>query len=255
MAEHEEPDDEVLLLAWRGGDRRAGSILLGRHYHRIARFFCAHHHGDWEELTQSTFLGCVEGIQRFRGEASFATFIFAIAHKKLLKQLRDQSRGQRRVDWVDLGHDVANVWQEAPRLQSEISQRVLATLRTLPNDTQDMLELHYWEDESIRAIAARFGLPEGTIKARLHRGRRQLMAEFPELTEPAEELEIMRSALELWADELTCRRGHDEAENFAPNATTRVQGEQSVRHEQLPPSLETLPLSHRRSDGARGHRL
>lgn len=231
MNEYEELDDETLVLAWRGGDRRAGAVLVGRHYHRIARFFCARRRSDWEELTQSTFLGCIEGIERFRGEASFGTFIFAIAHKKLLKQLREQSRDQRRAGCVDVEHDLVDTCAWTPEIAGVMHLQVLAALRSLPDDTQLMLRLHYWENQSIRALAARFGVPEGTIKARLHRGRRQILAEFAELAETTGEFEVMRCGLELWADHLARTCGIDEAVNLALDATTLARMEQPHCHE------------------------
>lgn len=250
-----EPDDEALLLAWRAGDRHAGSILVGRHYHRIARFFCARRRNDWEELTQSTFLGCVEAIQRFRGEASFSTFIFAIAHKKLLKRLREQSRGQRRAQSVDVDSESGDSGSWALGPEIAMRQRVLAILRTLPLDTQVMLELHYWQNEGIRAIAVRFGLPEGTIKARLHRGRQQILGELAGLGGSARDLEIMRRALELWADELISGGGSDEPVKLACDATTRSGGEQPRGHEHHPPFLQTVPPAPRHRSGPRSRSL
>jgi RNA polymerase sigma factor (sigma-70 family) len=237
-----ELDDETLLRAWRSGDRGAGEILIARHYDRIARFFRARRRSDWEELTQSTFLGCIEAIQRFRGEASFTSFIFAIAHKKLLKQIRDQTRSERRSRAIDVESDPADGSSWSRGSASAIHQRLLRTLRAMPVDTQIMLELHYWENQGIRAIAARFGLPEGTIKARLHRGRQQIMAEFAGLEGSPSDFEIMRHALEQWADELN-EGAPGEPVKLAANATTRVGGEQPRHHEPPPPLLQTLSHS------------
>jgi RNA polymerase sigma factor (sigma-70 family) len=257
MAEHGEPDDETLLLAWRAGDRRAGSILMARHYHRIARFFCARHRPDWDELTQSTFLGCIEGMQRFRGEASFATFLFAIAHKKLLKQLRDQSRDERR---ATAAAEVDDASMEAPTSPSEapdaLRQHVLASLWRLPDDTQVMLQLHYWENTSIRAIAARFELPEGTVKARLHRARQQILAECAGLDGASQKFEIIRGALEIWADHEVRECGNDDAVNPARHATTPARREQPDCHEeQNPRSSQPVPRRPGRDRGVRGYRV
>ncbi|MCA9708401.1 MAG: sigma-70 family RNA polymerase sigma factor, partial [Myxococcales bacterium] len=75
----ERSDDEQLLARWRGGDAQAGAALFERYYEAIARFFVNKVGLDCGDLVQATFLGCLEGLERFRGEASFRTLLFAIA--------------------------------------------------------------------------------------------------------------------------------------------------------------------------------
>ena len=86
--------DAQLLAAWAGGDKAAGEALFERHFEAVARFFRNKLPADaaHEDLIQQTFLGCVEARERFRGEASFRSFLFAIAHRQLSKHWRTRSR-------------------------------------------------------------------------------------------------------------------------------------------------------------------
>ncbi|MFY0540440.1 RNA polymerase sigma factor [Nannocystis pusilla] len=88
--------DSQLLTAWRGGDQAAGEALFARHFASIARFFRNKIHGDIEELIQRTFLGCLEGQQRFSGEGSFRGFLFGIARNVLYNQCGRTTATARR---------------------------------------------------------------------------------------------------------------------------------------------------------------
>lgn len=53
-------DDEQLLGAWRSGDRAAGEELARRYFERVFAFFASKVGGEAEDLTQKTFLACVQ---------------------------------------------------------------------------------------------------------------------------------------------------------------------------------------------------
>lgn len=61
-----------------------------------------------------------------------------------------------------------------PAGPSEDTVAVVAALRTLTAPVREAVTLYYLGDRSIEQIAAETNTPAGTIKARLHRGRRQL---------------------------------------------------------------------------------
>ena len=93
MSELDALSDEILLARWREGEARAGAVLIARHHESLARFFLTKAGTDGEDLVQATFLGLLGGgLERFRGEASFRTFLFAIARNKLLEYIRARVR-------------------------------------------------------------------------------------------------------------------------------------------------------------------
>ena len=87
MCKGRDDDDFALLEAWRRGDRVAGAVLFERHYECVARFF---HNKVSEEaqedLLHDTFEGCLKAVARFRGQARFRNFLFAIARNVLIRQ-------------------------------------------------------------------------------------------------------------------------------------------------------------------------
>jgi len=204
-------DERALFLAWCDGDKRAGARLFDRHYEPIARFF----HNKVDEATradlvQATFLACTEAKDRFRGDASFRTFLFAIAHNQLRKHYKKQrSEGARRSAPQGDGPDFAevSVADLAPSASSlfrarEEQRLVLEGLRHIPIECQEVLELHYWERMETAEIAEIIGVPQGTVKSRLQRGRRLLQEKLEKLALSADLLASTLSDLDGWAQGL-----------------------------------------------------
>ena len=172
---HQRPtSDHGLLAAWRDGDLDAGALLFERHYASVARFFGSKVSRDCEDLIQATFLACLEGIDRFRGESSFRTLLFAIARNKLCRYLREQQREIRRrrpAPPAIAANEPSTTSLLAARSER---QHLLGALRHLDLESQMMLELHYWEAMTVRDIAAVLELPVNTVKTRMRRARLRL---------------------------------------------------------------------------------
>jgi RNA polymerase sigma factor (sigma-70 family) len=169
-----DPDHE-LLDRWRVGDRAAGEALFARHFDSLCRFFvtkCP----DPDELVQRTLLACVTAREQFRGEASFRTYLFAIARHELYHHLRRQRRDGERLDF-SVTSVAELVTTPATRLARQAEhRRVVEVLRTLPVDQQTLLELYYWEDVEIADLAVIFDASANAIRIRLHRARQALRA-------------------------------------------------------------------------------
>jgi RNA polymerase sigma-70 factor (ECF subfamily) len=169
--------DTELLAARRAGDSEAGNRLFERHHRSILRFFSNKAGPDCEDLVQATFLGCLEGIDRFRGDSSFRTLLFAIAWNKLRKHNLDRGRAHGPLHPVD-DPPQASAPTFGTMLAAKQEQALLrmAMLR-LPVDTQAMLELYYWEAMPVKEIASVLERTVGAVKTRMKRGREQLERE------------------------------------------------------------------------------
>lgn len=191
--------DVELLDAWRAGDRDAGEALFERHFDAIARFFRNKVQAGVEDLVQRTFLGCVEAKYRFRGDASFRTFLFSIAHRVLGKHLRDH---QRNGGLIDFG--VTSLHDLSPSPSVVVVQRderalLLAGLRRIPLVSQVALELYYWERLPAQEVAKVVGVPEGTMRTRLRTAKRQLRAAMDQISVDTQLIESSMLNLEDWA--------------------------------------------------------
>ncbi len=192
------PDFE-LLKAWRAGDNKAGGELFERHFESIARFFRNKVNDGVEDMIQKTFLACVEGKERFRGDSSFRTYLFAIAHNVLRRQIRTKVRHGHKIDFGvtsmhDLGPGPSTVM--AKRKEQQI---LLAALRQVPLDFQVALELYYWEKMTAAQIGTVLDVPEGTARSRIRRGKEILHQRIAELAESPQVLQTTLTNLEDWA--------------------------------------------------------
>jgi RNA polymerase sigma-70 factor (ECF subfamily) len=201
-------DDGELLDAWREGDEKAGRELFARHFDAVFRFFRNKVESVADDLTQQTFLGAVRGKDRFRGQASFRTYLFTIARNRLYTFYRDRQRSQKVIEVGE--KSAADLGAASPTgliAQREEQKLLLRALRHLPLDMQVALELHYWEHMTVREIAEVTETPEGTIKRRLQRARSKLDALIAELADSEALRQSTIAGFETWARDLRAAVG------------------------------------------------
>lgn len=195
--------DFELLEGWRGGDEAAGRELFSRYFDSVYRFFRNKVDDAAEDLTQQTFMGLVQGKDRFRGEASFRTYLFMIARKRLYSYLRKSQRDQDAAPWGE--RSVADLGLPSPSralVHQEEQRLLLLALRQLPLEMQVALELFYWEELTVTEIAEVLETPVPTVKSRLQRARARLDGAIAEL---ASSEALRRSTMDdfvRWAKEL-----------------------------------------------------
>ena len=174
------------VFSSRDGERETSALakdLFHRHFAEILRFFDNKAWDKAEDLTQQTFLECVGSRDRFRGDSSFRTYLFAIAWN----QLRHHYRQGLKNEHVDFD---ASSGERADRIDDLAQQpdRPCAArgpdspgTQCLPMAQQALLECHYWQDLDAAALSEIFGVPPGAIRVRLLRARNALRAELAKL--------------------------------------------------------------------------
>lgn len=205
MAAGDAPTDFELLAAWRDGDTTAGNTLFHRHFEALYRFFRNKLNADADDLIQRTFLACVEKRDKFEDRSSFRTFLFGIARFELFAAYRRRNKLARN---ADVGLSSVHDLDPSPSrvvAQREEHQALLAALRHLPLDVQIALELYYWENMTAPSISEVLGIPVGTVRSRIQRGK-QLLAE--QMQQHAQSGDAPpEQDLEAWARELRERVG------------------------------------------------
>ena len=190
--------DGELLSAWRAGDRNAGNELFQGHFEAIRRFFVNKVDRDVEDLVQRTFIGCVEGSDRFEGRSSFRTYLFAVANN-ILREFYRQKRRDERLDFgtcsvADLGAGPSSVIADRREQRA-----LLEALRCIPLEFQVALELYYWEKLTGVELGEALGIPENTARSRIRRGKELLTKALTRLQRSNEVLESTDANLEVWA--------------------------------------------------------
>ncbi|HTE51909.1 MAG TPA: sigma-70 family RNA polymerase sigma factor [Kofleriaceae bacterium] len=199
--------DYELLDLWRSGDTNAGQELFGRHFDSVYGFFASKCDGEIDELVQTTFLACVRARDQFRKESSFRTYLFTIARHELYRYLRQRRRDGDRIDFASTSVAELATTPGSRLVRNEDHRRLLDALRRLPVEQQTLLELHYWEDLDISALAEVFAAPAGTIRTRLHRARRALRDRMEETAAAPLEALATLEGFDTWARAMGGRRG------------------------------------------------
>ena len=194
--------DAELLERWHAGDGAAGNTLFERYFDVLYRFFRNKVDDGIDDLLQETLLACVRGRERFRGEATFRTYLFAIARNVLYGHWERRARRAADVDVGELSIEAMSTSPSGVIGRAAEHRLLVRALRAIPLELQVVLELHFWEDLSGPELAVVLDIPEGTVRSRLRRAREQLEAKMIELTDDQRLLSSTRDGLEAWASGL-----------------------------------------------------
>jgi len=161
------------LARARRGERRAFARLVEAHQSRVRLQLRRLAHGDAalaDDLAQETFLTAWDRIGRLQKGASVRAWLCGIAYNKHLSAVR--SRGRQRA------REAAYEAEKPPSSGAMTDERL--TLETamaeLPADQRACVALCLAGDFSHQEAAEALGLPLGTVKSHVTRGRARLLA-------------------------------------------------------------------------------
>jgi RNA polymerase sigma-70 factor (ECF subfamily) len=160
-------EDLALVARARRGDPRAFEALVA-HYQTPLLNMTARMVGDTDaahDIVQEAFLKVFRRIDGFRGDASFATWLFRIAVNEANSHLRSERRRRQRQERYS-----AQQVQPAGGDDSEL----IALMQELPEKQRAALALFYVQELSLTEIAQAMDAAVGTVKSWLSRGRRRL---------------------------------------------------------------------------------
>lgn len=190
-----EPTDAALLRAHVEGDPEAFGRLVARHRDRLwaVALRTTGHREEAADALQDALVSAFRRAGSFRGDAAVTTWLHRVVVNACLDRMRRS--GVRRADPLpddlDDRPDVAAPTNgpaagdpERRVLAAEVRDRVHDALRQLPEEQRTCLVLVDLEEWSVADVAARLGVPVGTVKSRCHRGRARLAALLPDLVAP-----------------------------------------------------------------------
>ncbi|MGH8998405.1 MAG: RNA polymerase sigma factor [Acidimicrobiia bacterium] len=167
-------DDKELAAASAAGDRSALEVLLARHLdrvHAICRRVTGHPE-DALDATQEAMIAVTRGIGRYDGRAAFTAWLFRVAPNAALDEVRRRGRRPRP---VDVPPDAAEPGppQRGSGPEAAVTARldVDTALATLPSEFRAAVVLRDLCDLDYAEIAEALGVPIGTVRSRIARGR------------------------------------------------------------------------------------
>jgi RNA polymerase sigma factor (sigma-70 family) len=170
--------DDVLAAA-QAGAAWAFEVLYRDLSPAVTGYLRLHGALDPDDLASETFLAVFRGLAGFSGdEDGLRSWVFTIAHRRLVDDWRRRSRRPRLADDVDLlpetpGGDVED--DVLTRLGTETVHRMCAGL---PADQRSVLLLRVLADLTVEQVAAVMDRSVGSVKALQRRGLRRLRAEL-----------------------------------------------------------------------------
>ena len=122
-----------------------------------------------EDVVQDVLLRYGSEPGRFDAtKGSLQGYLLMATRSRAIDVLRsEQSRLRRDTDAVQYGSLRPTDWDA---VQSDLSERLIAVMRMLPQSEREAIALAYFRRLSYRQVAERLALPEGTVKSRIRTG-------------------------------------------------------------------------------------
>ena len=176
MSQPAAPDDAALVRAVQSSDDRAAfAQLVQRHQSAVRTVLRRLTRGDAglaDDLAQDTFVLAWRNIRHFRFEARFSTWIYRIA----INAWRSEARRKRELllDVNDGELAIDEAAEDAPDIVARVDlERALATLS---DGERAAIAACYYADLSHEEAARALGIPVGTVKTHILRGKAKLKA-------------------------------------------------------------------------------
>ena len=185
----EREDDVQLIHSILSGNDAAFSTLVRKHqksvhslaWRKVGDFHVA------EEITQDTFLQVYKNLAQLRNPNQFSGWMYVIANRLCLKWLRKnksvmQSLEVTPVEDIEQSAYTHHVSAQREMEAAEHRQKLVKKLlEHLPESERTVVTLHYLGEMTVKEIGKFLGVSTGTIKSRLHRGRKRLQEQEAEL--------------------------------------------------------------------------
>ena len=189
-------DDYTLIKSYLDGDRDAFETLVKKHQQAVARlvYSILKNESAVYDVVQDVFLAVYRGIKKYRGDASFKTWIYRITVHEALRYVKKYKRHDKlfrsssfnendssdpsdtSLAFADLGGS-----PEHQMLDAQTKQLIQDAINKLSDHHRLVLQLHYQEDVPVEDIAKILEIPIGSVKSRLYYARvnlKELLSPF-----------------------------------------------------------------------------
>ncbi len=176
MPMHAQAEERVLLKAIASGDAKALERLFARAETRVFRFLMrvVKNQAIAEELLNEVFLTVWQNAHRYEGRSEPLTWMLSIAHNKAISALRKRTEVSGLAE--DAGSDFADE-EDTPEIAAQKhdkSAKIRACIAELSPEHRTVLDLAYYQEQSVAEVAEVLGIPEATVKTRMFYARKKL---------------------------------------------------------------------------------
>ena len=176
-------DNQLVDQAVRLNDQGAFAELVNRHQSKVR--YSLRQLTNWNEsladdLAQETFLQAFRQLSKFRGEAKFSSWLYRIAYNAFLQHVRKKTLDTSSLDEYPILETqeepvaLQDTGSDSHNEQSELHRTVAALLAQLEPERRSVLHLFLHRQHTQQEISEIMGIPLGTVKTHISRGRQGL---------------------------------------------------------------------------------
>jgi RNA polymerase sigma-70 factor, ECF subfamily len=165
--------DQALVAAYRAGEERAAAELVDRHVAALGRFLYSSgaQQDEIEDLVQETLFRAFRRLTSWRGQASFRSWLLAIAGNLL----RDQFRGRKGRRLISIQQEIADPADpHADLAAGETEERLRRGIAGLPRLQREVFLLRTQQGSEYQEIAVVLGTTPGAARVHYHNAVRRL---------------------------------------------------------------------------------
>jgi RNA polymerase sigma-70 factor (ECF subfamily) len=181
------PDTDALIERCLAGDQVAWEQIVRTHWRKVFNlaYKFVGRHDEAEDLTQDIFLKIFKALHTFDRRANFQTWIISISRNFCIDHYRSV-RKERETMARDVDPSTLTpVSRERGPLsqleQQDLKHLIRLALAELPATLREAVVMRDLKEFSYQEIATALGLPEGTVKSRINRGRLELARQLRRL--------------------------------------------------------------------------
>lgn len=179
--------ERELLRRLRSRDERAFRELIDLYRDRVfnVTFRMLGDRAEAEDIAQEVFIAVFKTIDTFREESKFSTWLYRVAVNhtknriKYLSRRNDRNRTELDDNTADsdgpsLGSTIRPTRPDRALEGAQMEQVLQGAIASLDEEHRVLVVLRDIEELSIEEICEITGIPDGTVKSRLHRARAAL---------------------------------------------------------------------------------
>ena len=180
-------ETDVLIARCLEGDQVAWDQIVSQYWRKVFNlaYKFVGRHDEAEDLTQDIFLKIFKALHTFDRRANFQTWLISISRNLCIDHYRSVRKERetmaRDVDASQLSPPSRERGPYGQLEQLDLKNLIKRALAELPASLREAVMLRDLQEFSYQEIAGRLGLPEGTVKSRINRGRLELARQLRRL--------------------------------------------------------------------------
>ena len=167
--------DHELVARVARGDRAAIRLLFMRHHARVFRFVARQTGSETmaDDVANEVFLEVWRKASAFEGRSEVSTWLLGIARFKALSKLRKKSEAELDEAQAAAIEDTADT-PEVSAMKDDKAAALRRFIDALPAEHRTVIDLAYYQGQSVTEIAEILAIPVATVKTRMFYARRKL---------------------------------------------------------------------------------